>query len=133
MSKIAFFMPSFAGGGAERVALTLAAAFSSLGHQVDFVVTSFEGDLISSVPLPCKIIDLHAHRMMTSIPGLGKYLRVKSTGRVDCGTGYGESDCHLGKDTGGQSSPSPDRKSYTTIDVGQDFTEIAGKTLPVSC
>jgi glycosyltransferase involved in cell wall biosynthesis len=75
VSKIAFFMPSFAGGGAERVALTLAAAFSSLGHQVDFVVTSFEGDLISSVPPSCKIIDLHAHRMMTSIPGLGKYLR----------------------------------------------------------
>ena len=68
-------MPSFAGGGAERVALTLAAAFSSLGHQVDFVVTSFEGDLKSSVPSACKIIDLHAHRMMASIPGLRKYLR----------------------------------------------------------
>lgn len=43
MSKITLVSPSFSGGGAERVMVTLANTFIELGHQVDFIVLRDQG------------------------------------------------------------------------------------------
>lgn len=73
-ARIAFFLPSLAGGGAERVALNLAEESSARGHSIDIVLTKAEGALLSSVPASIRVIDLGASRPLTAIPALIRYL-----------------------------------------------------------
>ena len=44
--RISLFMESLGGGGAERVMLNLAQAFSRLEHHVDLVVASTKGPVL---------------------------------------------------------------------------------------
>lgn len=67
-------MPSLAGGGAQRVALNLAAAFFSRGLAVDVVVARAEGELVDQVATGVRVVDLDAHRTVTALPGLTRYL-----------------------------------------------------------
>ena len=48
---LAIFIPSYAGGGAERVALFAAQALTDAGMRVDLVVACGRGEL-RDVPLP---------------------------------------------------------------------------------
>lgn len=73
--QVALFMPNLGGGGAERVMLTLAEALVERGQRVDLVVTRATGALRGDVPEEVRLIDLHAHRIITSVPGLARYLR----------------------------------------------------------
>jgi len=68
-------MPSLAGGGAERIMLTLAAEFAARGYAVDVVLASAEGEYLDSVPTAVHLVDLRATRPLTAIPGLVRYLR----------------------------------------------------------
>jgi glycosyltransferase involved in cell wall biosynthesis len=72
---IAFLLPNLGGGGAERVALTLAKAFVGRGHEVDLVVMERGGELLDAVPPDVRIVDLNAKRMRSVIPPLVRYLR----------------------------------------------------------
>lgn len=49
-SRIAFYLPTLAGGGAEAVVLRLAAGFAELGFDVDLVVNRAEGAYTSRIP-----------------------------------------------------------------------------------
>ena len=75
MSKIAFFLPSLAGGGAEKTALVIGAGFLERGHQVDIVLAKAQGELMSSVPPEAKVLNLGAFRTLAALPGLTAYLR----------------------------------------------------------
>ncbi|WP_423823419.1 glycosyltransferase [Salinisphaera sp. SPP-AMP-43] len=48
--RIAFYLPTLAGGGAEAVVLRLAAAFVDLGFEVDLVVNRAEGAYTNRIP-----------------------------------------------------------------------------------
>ena len=72
---IAFLLPSLGGGGAERVALTLAKAFAARGHEVDVVVMEHTGELLDAVPPDVRIVDLGVKRMRSVIAPLVRYLR----------------------------------------------------------
>ncbi|MFL6763746.1 MAG: glycosyltransferase [Sphingomicrobium sp.] len=74
-STIAFLLPNLGGGGAERVALTLAKAFVERGHSVDLVVMERTGELIGAVPPGVRIVDLKVKRMRNIVPSLIRYLR----------------------------------------------------------
>lgn len=63
------------GGGAERVALTIAADLAGRGHQVDLVLVQAKGDLLALVPKGVRVIDLHAPRIILALPKLTRYLR----------------------------------------------------------
>ncbi len=76
--KIALFMESLRGGGAERVMLNLSRKFSQLGHQVDLVVASAKGPYRSHVPDSVKLVDLRANRTVGAIFPLTSYLRRQS-------------------------------------------------------
>jgi glycosyltransferase involved in cell wall biosynthesis len=67
-------MPSFRGGGAERVMLTLA---SGLVREVgvDIVVAQKEGPYLDQLPDGVRVVDLAAHRVVVGIPALYRYLR----------------------------------------------------------
>jgi glycosyltransferase involved in cell wall biosynthesis len=72
---IAFLLPNLGGGGAERVALTLAKAFIGRGQEVDLVVMERTGELLDAVPAGVRIVDLGVKRMRGVIPPLIRYLR----------------------------------------------------------
>src|SRR5262245_22524426 len=72
---IALFLPSLRCGGAERVMLKLAGAFAEIGLNVDLVVAAAEGPYLSQVPPQVRLVDLAASRVLTSLPGLVRYLR----------------------------------------------------------
>ncbi len=48
-ARIAIFLPSLNGGGAERVMVTLANAFAVRGYAVDLVLAKAEGPYLSRV------------------------------------------------------------------------------------
>lgn len=74
MAKIALFLPSLDGGGAERVAITLASGFLKRGYEIDFVLVKATGDLLGLIPPEARLIDLHASRTVTALPKLTTYL-----------------------------------------------------------
>ena len=74
-APIAFFLPSLAGGGAERVMLNLAAGFCDRGFRTDIVLASAEGPLLKQVPRAVRVIDLKASRVLRSFGPLTAYLR----------------------------------------------------------
>ena len=72
---IAIFLPSLAGGGAERMMLNLAHGIIAAGHPVDLVVGTAAGPYRDLVPAGCQLIDLGAGRVLAALPGLIRYLR----------------------------------------------------------
>ncbi|MGQ9488913.1 MAG: glycosyltransferase, partial [Armatimonadota bacterium] len=74
-NKLAFYMPSLAGGGAERVFLHLAKGFVERGYEVHLVLARAEGPYRPQIPKAVRVMDLHASRVLTSLPRLVRYLR----------------------------------------------------------
>jgi glycosyltransferase involved in cell wall biosynthesis len=75
MNKIAFFLPSLEGGGAERVCITLAEGFLRHGLEVDLVLVRKTGPLLKDVPKEAGIVDLSAGRTLSALLPLAAYLR----------------------------------------------------------
>ncbi|HVV50695.1 MAG TPA: glycosyltransferase [Polyangia bacterium] len=73
--RLALFLPTLDDGGAERVMLQLAAAFSARGRTVDLVVGIPGGPLDSQVPPGPRLVDLGARRTALALPALVRYLR----------------------------------------------------------
>lgn len=73
--RIAFYMPSLAGGGAQRVFLHLAQGFAERGYEVHLVLARAQGPYLPQVPSCVRVIDLGASRVLTSLPKLIRYLR----------------------------------------------------------
>ncbi|NWO57347.1 MULTISPECIES: glycosyltransferase [Chromohalobacter] len=73
--RIAVFLPSLAGGGAERVMVTLANGFAARGVPVDLVVVAAEGAYLEDVSPRVRLVELGASRVLFSLPALVRYLR----------------------------------------------------------
>jgi glycosyltransferase involved in cell wall biosynthesis len=75
MPRIAVFLPSLAGGGAEKSMLNVARGFADLAD-VDLVLAHAKGPLTTGVPPGVRIVDLGASRTFTAVVPLARYLRV---------------------------------------------------------
>jgi glycosyltransferase involved in cell wall biosynthesis len=75
--RVALFLPSLNGGGAERVAINLAEGFASLGVATDLVTVSGRGELAAQVPRGVRLVDLGKSRVIFGLPGLVAYLRTE--------------------------------------------------------
>lgn len=73
--KVALFLPSLVGGGAERVMLSLASEFAGQGHTVDLVLAKATGEYIDQVPSNVHIVDLNTSRVLYSLFPLIRYLK----------------------------------------------------------
>ena len=72
---LAIFLPSLAGGGAERMMLNLAAGVLAEGIAVDLVCADASGPYLSQVPAGCRLVDLKARRVLWALPRLAAWLR----------------------------------------------------------
>jgi glycosyltransferase involved in cell wall biosynthesis len=73
--KIALFLPSLVGGGAERVMVNLANNMAAKGVSVDLVVAHTKGAYRNQVASNVNIIDFKSERSLASFPKLVGYLR----------------------------------------------------------
>jgi glycosyltransferase involved in cell wall biosynthesis len=74
-TRVAIFTSDMDGGGAERAMAKLAGGIADQGYDVDLVLSRAEGHYLDEVPGTVRIVDLDARRVLTSIPGLIRYLR----------------------------------------------------------
>ncbi|WP_310482246.1 glycosyltransferase [Chamaesiphon sp. VAR_48_metabat_403] len=72
--RIAFFLPTLAGGGAERVALNLLAGMRERDLLLDLVVADTEGPYLEQIPTGVRLVNLGTGRVMKAIPALARYL-----------------------------------------------------------
>jgi glycosyltransferase involved in cell wall biosynthesis len=73
--KLALFLPSLVGGGAERVMVNLANSMAAKGVKVDLVVANAEGAYKNQVAQNVNIVDFRSERSLASFPKLIGYLR----------------------------------------------------------
>jgi glycosyltransferase involved in cell wall biosynthesis len=73
--RVAIFTADMGGGGAERAMLKLAGGVAGRGYPVDLVLSRAGGDYLPEVPETVRVVDLDAGRVLTSLPGLVRYLR----------------------------------------------------------
>jgi glycosyltransferase involved in cell wall biosynthesis len=75
--RVAIFLPSLNAGGAQRVFLTLAEGFVRRGLKVDLVVPQASGSCAGDIPATVRVVELGRRRVLTSLPGLIRYLRAE--------------------------------------------------------
>jgi glycosyltransferase involved in cell wall biosynthesis len=75
MRRVAVYLPSLVGGGAERTFLILADGLSRRGWAVDLVVADPAGPLLDEVPTNLRLVDLGASHVAASVLPLARYLR----------------------------------------------------------
>lgn len=73
--RVAIFLPSLEGGGAERAMSKLAVGFANRGISVDLVLARKIGPYLQQVPATVRVVNLDSHRVIASIPRLVRYLR----------------------------------------------------------
>jgi glycosyltransferase involved in cell wall biosynthesis len=73
--SLAIFLPSLAGGGAERMMINLAAGALAEGVEVDLVCADARGPYLSQIPPGCRLVDLKASRVLLALPKLAIWLR----------------------------------------------------------
>jgi glycosyltransferase involved in cell wall biosynthesis len=75
MRKIAFLLPDFGGGGAERLSLILAHEFVRAGYSTEFVLLQAQGDLLKEAEQSFAVHDLDCSRTRQLPLPLSRYLR----------------------------------------------------------
>lgn len=84
---IAVFIPTFAGGGAERMLLVVAQELADRGFRVDLVAATAKGPYLSEVRPPLNLIDFKARGVLAALPSLVKYLKRKNPAVLLTGLG----------------------------------------------
>lgn len=74
-SRLAIFVHSLYGGGAEKAMFNLARSFSQQGIDVDLVLLRVEGPYLSQVPPEVRVVNLGGRRLLFSLNALIRYLR----------------------------------------------------------
>ena len=72
--RIAMFMPSLAGGGAEKMFLRVAAGLARCGFAVDLLIERTERRHLELAPGEIRLVPLDARLSVTSLPKLLRYL-----------------------------------------------------------
>jgi len=73
--RLALFVPTMSGGGAERVMVDLAHGFFAKGVDFDMVLIRKEGPYINQLPSGINLVDLQAKHTSSGLFALSRYLR----------------------------------------------------------
>ena len=82
MPDVAFILPDFRMGGAEKVALCVIEYLVSQGCSVDLVLLRRDGELLGMLPPEVKIVDLGARRIRNAVRPLIRYLAQQKPGTI---------------------------------------------------
>lgn len=77
--RVALFLTSLVGGGAERMMIRLAELLHLHGLSVDLVVVRNEGEYAASVPPEINLVDLKKAKPSKAIFALARYLERRKT------------------------------------------------------
>lgn len=88
MGKVAIYLPSLDGGGAERITILLANALAQRGHDVDLVLANARGTYLGDVSSELRLVDLGKRRVAASLPALIRYLRCQRPDALLSGLGH---------------------------------------------
>lgn len=80
--RIALLLSSLHGRGVQRVRLTLARAFVSIGLEVDLVVADYSGAMEPDIPPGVNIYRLDARRMAFAVVKMARYFRERKPDAV---------------------------------------------------
>jgi glycosyltransferase involved in cell wall biosynthesis len=80
--RLAIFLPTLGGGGAERVMLNLARAFVEGGHKVDLVVANAHGTYQGILSPGVRLIAFDVRRTWRALLPLARYLRREPPDRM---------------------------------------------------
>lgn len=72
--RIAVFVPTLGGGGAERAMLNLSGGLAVRGHDVRLVLRRAEGPYLKLVPPDVTVVDLAARRLLSAAPALRRWM-----------------------------------------------------------
>ena len=72
--RLAIFMSSLSGGGAERAMVNLANDFVSRGIAVEFILMRREGPYLADLDSRIAVVDLGVRRMLLCLPALHRHL-----------------------------------------------------------
>jgi len=86
--SIAFVLPSFTGGGAERVILSLLARIDRSRFSPSLITLSGEGPLTELLPLDVPLVDLARPRLRHAVPSLVGAIRRMRPAAVVSSLGY---------------------------------------------
>ncbi len=73
--RVAVYMPSLDGGGAERAMVDVARGLAERGLSVDVVLVEAKGPYLDLLPAGVRLVDLGSRRALTSLLPLLRYLR----------------------------------------------------------
>ncbi len=73
--RVALFVSSLRGGGAERAMLDIARGLAQRGVAVDLILVKATGPYLEFVPPDVRLIDLNSRRALLCFPALVRYLR----------------------------------------------------------
>lgn len=74
-NRVAVFVPSMHGGGAERAMLMFCVELLRRGFLVDLITTRLEGPLRALIPEGVSVVDLKSPKTSLALPRLVRYLR----------------------------------------------------------
>jgi glycosyltransferase involved in cell wall biosynthesis len=74
-TRVAFFLRSIGGGGAEGAMVNLARGFAERGFKVDFVLCTATGPHMWRIPPQVRVVDLAAPGLVASYKALKRYLQ----------------------------------------------------------
>lgn len=69
------FLPSLAGGGAERAIATVASGLAARGAEVALVLAQAQGPYLADLDPRVQVVDLHCASLPRALPGLARHLR----------------------------------------------------------
>ena len=75
MKRIAFFLPTLHGGGAEKVVLNLLKGMTSKNLAIDLILASAEGPYLNQIPESINVVNLAVGRVIKAIFPLAQYLK----------------------------------------------------------
>jgi len=74
-ARVALFIGSMRGGGAERVMLDLASGLARKGLKVDLVLMHAKGEYLHLVPDDVRVIDLDTRKLVSFLADFLRYVR----------------------------------------------------------
>lgn len=75
--RIAFFIPSLSGGGAERVFVLLSRALSEQEGPVDLLLAQSQGPYLDDVAAGVRLVSFNTRGTLAAVPALIQYLRAE--------------------------------------------------------